>query len=354
MEITSEQVLQLLTRITHPATGKNIVSMGMVQDLTIEAENIGFVLKFQSFNDPLKSSLKNACEQLLKDELKNKYQVKVILQAPVRPIKPVPEKPLSTVKNIIAISSGKGGVGKSTVAANIAVAFAKTGAKTGLIDADIFGPSIPKMLGVEGQRPEMAEINGKEKIMPIEKFGVKILSIGFFVNPSDATIWRGPMASNALKQLMADGHWDGLDYLFLDLPPGTSDIHITISQDIKLTGAVIVSTPQDVALADVVKGINMFRNKGLNVPVLGIIENMAWFTPEELPDNKYYIFGKGGCEKLSKEMNVPLLGQIPIIQSVREDSDNGTPAVLRKDKVAEYFKNIAETIRTEALKASIS
>lgn len=326
--------------------------MGLVQDVNIEGHDINLILKFQTFNDPLKSSLKKACEHILNDEFKNHFAVHVEVDSPLRPVKPVPENPLARVKNIIAISSGKGGVGKSTVAANIAVAFAKTGAKVGLIDADIFGPSIPKMFGVEGERPAMIQKDGKDKIEPIEKYGVKILSIGFFVDPSDATIWRGPMASNALKQMINDGDWDALDYLFIDLPPGTSDIHITISQDIKLTGAIIVSTPQDVALADVIKGINMFRNKGINVPVLGLIENMSWFTPTELPENKYYIFGKGGCEKLSKEMNVPMLGQIPIIQSVREDGDNGSPSVIRKDSTAEYFKNIAEIIRLQALKVS--
>jgi ATP-binding protein involved in chromosome partitioning len=352
MEITREQVQQILSRIIHPSTEKDIVSMGIVNEIRIAGQKINIVLKFQSANDPLKSSLKKACEQILRDELKNSVQIDVEVESPLRPVKPVPENPLSKVKNIIAISSGKGGVGKSTVAANIAVAFAKTGAKVGLIDADIFGPSIPKMFGVEGERPVMIQKDGKDKIVPVEKFGVKILSIGFFVDPADATIWRGPMASNALKQMINDGDWDALDYLFIDLPPGTSDIHITISQDVKLTGAIIVSTPQDVALADVIKGINMFRNKGINVPVLGLIENMSWFTPAELPENKYYIFGKGGCERLSKEMSVPMLGQIPIIQSVREDSDNGSPSVIRKDSTSEYFKNIAQAIRIEVLKIS--
>jgi ATP-binding protein involved in chromosome partitioning len=350
MEFTEQQVLDILKRIIHPSSGQDIVTAGIVQNLTIQNDKIHFKLSFPTFNDPLKSSIKKACEHILNDEFKNRAEITIELSTPAIPEKPLPENPLQKVKNIIAISSGKGGVGKSTVAANLAVAFAKTGAKVGLIDADIFGPSIPKMFGVETEKPLMTKKNGKDKIIPVEKFGVKILSIGFFVNPADATIWRGPMASNALKQLINDGDWDELDYLFIDLPPGTSDIHITISQDVKLTGAIIVSTPQDVALADVVKGINMFRNKGINVPVLGIIENMAWFTPEELPESKYYIFGKGGCSRISLELGVPLLGQIPIIQSVCEDGDRGTPSVIRKDETAEYFKNIAEVIRIETLK----
>jgi ATP-binding protein involved in chromosome partitioning len=354
MEISREQVQQVLSRIIHPSAEKDIVSLGLVNDIQVSGTEIKIVLKFQSFNDPMKSSLKRACEHILNDEFQRKYTISVEIDSPQPPTKPEPENPLAKVKNIIAISSGKGGVGKSTVAANIAVAFAKSGAKVGLIDADIFGPSIPKMFGVEGEKPLMISKEGKDKIEPVEKYGVKILSIGFFVDPADATIWRGPMASNALKQMINDGDWNALDYLFIDLPPGTSDIHITISQDIKLTGAIIVSTPQDIALADVRKGINMFRNKGINVPVLGIIENMSWFTPAELPENKYYIFGKGGCQRLSLEMNVPLLGQIPIIQSVREDGDNGSPSVIRKDSVAEYFKNIAEAIRIAALKASFT
>ena len=352
MDITREQVQNILKRIIHPSAEKDIVSMGLVQNIRISGQKLSFSLKFQSFNDPLKSSLKKACEQLLRDEFGNDVEIAIEVESPLRPVKAEPENPLAKVKNIMAISSGKGGVGKSTVAANIAVAFAATGAKVGLIDADIFGPSIPKMFNVEGERPVMVQKEGKDKIVPIEKFGVKILSIGFFVDPADATIWRGPMASNALKQLINDGDWDNLDYLFIDLPPGTSDIHITVSQDVKLTGAIIVSTPQDVALADVTKGINMFRNKGINVPVLGIIENMAWFTPAELPQNKYYIFGKGGCERLAREMNVTLLGQVPIVQSIREDGDNGSPSVIRKDGTAEYFKNIAQAIRIEALKVT--
>lgn len=352
MAYTTEQVESILKRIIHPSSEQDIVSMGLVKNVTINDNNISFDLSFQAFNDPLKSSLKKASEQILKEELGDSVNLDINLVTPIRPATVKPEAPLSKVKNIIAVSSGKGGVGKSTVAVNLASAFAATGAKVGIIDADIFGPSIPKMLGIEDAKPSLTQKEGKDKIIPIEKYGLKILSIGFFVDKQDATIWRGPMASNALKQLMTDGDWDGLDYLFIDLPPGTSDIHITISQDIKLTGAIIVSTPQEVALADVVKGINMFRNKGMEVPILGLIENMAWFTPEELPNNKYYIFGKEGCQRIAKEMNVPFLGSIPIIQSIREDGDNGTPSVLNKNFTAEYFKNLAQAIHVEVLKAN--
>jgi ATP-binding protein involved in chromosome partitioning len=350
MAISNQQIESILKRIIHPSSEKDIVSMGLVQNIKIEGNNIGFELSFATFNDPLKNSLKRACERILKEEIEDVGDINVKVVTQVKPIPPRPSDPLEDIKHIIAISSGKGGVGKSTVAANLAVAFANTGAKVGLIDADVFGPSIPKMFGIEEEKPYMTKKNGIDKIVPIEKYGVKLLSIGLFVDPKDATIWRGPMASNALKQMVTDGDWEGLDYLFIDLPPGTSDIHITVSQDIKLTGAIIVSTPQDVALADVIKGINMFRNKGIEVPVLGLIENMAWFTPEELPDNKYYIFGTGGCQRLSEEMGVPLLGQIPLIQSIRENGDQGTPSVLNKDLTSNYFKDIAQAIRIEALK----
>lgn len=350
MALSVKQIENVLKRIIHPSAEKDIISMGLVKNLNIENNNVYFELSFSAFNDPLKNSLKRACEQVLKDEVKNIGEINIKVVTQVKPILNKPSDPLKDIRNIIAVSSGKGGVGKSTVAANLAVAFANTGAKVGLIDADVFGPSIPKMFGVEDEKPYMIKKDDKDKIVPVEKHGVKLLSIGFFVNREDATIWRGPMASNALKQMVNDGDWEGLDYLFIDLPPGTSDIHITVSQEIKLTGAIIVSTPQEVALADVIKGINMFRNEGIGIPVLGLIENMAWFTPAELPENKYFIFGKGGCQKLSDEMNVPLLGQIPLIQSIRESGDNGTPSVLLKDLTSNYFKDIAQAIRTEVLK----
>ena len=351
MQVSNDQVNQVLKSIIHPSSGVDIVSMNIVSGISVDSRKISVELTFPAFNDPLKSSIKKACELKLKDEFNNGFEVEVQVITPVKPQVPKEEREiLPGVKNIIAVASGKGGVGKSTVATNLAIAFAHTGAKTGLIDADIFGPSIPKMLGLEMERPAVINKNGRDVIVPAERFDVKTLSIGFFVDPEDATVWRGPMASNALKQLMSDADWGELDYLFIDLPPGTSDIHLTLVQTVPVTGAVIVSTPQPVALADAVKGINMFKNDTINVPVLGLIENMSWFTPEELPENKYFIFGKNGCKELAKRMNIPLLGQIPIVQSVREGGDTGEPVVLAKQKVSEEFKSIAEKLRIEVLK----
>ena len=251
------------------------------------------------------------------------------------------------VKNIIAVSSGKGGVGKSTVSANLAIALAKLGYKVGLLDTDIFGPSMPKMFGVEESKPYAVEKDGRQLICPIEKYGVKLLSIGFFVNPDTATLWRGGMATNALKQLIADADWGELDYFILDTPPGTSDIHLTLLQTLSITGAIIVSTPQNVALADARKGIDMYTNDKVNVPILGLVENMAWFTPAELPGNKYYIFGKDGCKNLAQEMKVPLLAQIPIVQSICENGDSGTPAALNVDTMTgQAFINLAQAVVT--------
>jgi ATP-binding protein involved in chromosome partitioning len=351
MNLNEQQIIEALQSIQHPSTGKDIVSMGLVQNIVLSGNGASFDLNFPSANDPLKASIKKACEQILKKKFGQSFQAEISIKTVNKNGAALDAIPLlSAVKNIIAIASGKGGVGKSTVAANLAVAFGISGAKVGLIDADIFGPSIPKMLGVENQKPTFIHRDGKDLIVPVEKYGIKILSIGFFVNPEDATIWRGPMASNALKQLITDTDWGELDYLFVDLPPGTSDVHLTLVQTVPVTGAVIVSTPQDVALADVIKGINMFRNETISVPVLGLIENMSWFTPEELPGNKYYIFGKEGCLKLAEKLGIPLLGQIPLIQSIREGSDEGVPIVVSKNQASEPYKMIAERLRVEIIK----
>ena len=351
MEFTREEVLSVLKTIVHPSSGIDIVTMNIVTDVVTEKDKLFLELTFPSVNDPLKSSIKKACEIALKEKFSEKIAIDIQVKTAMKPIVPKAEREiLPGVKNIIAVASGKGGVGKSTVATNLAIAFAHSGAKTGLIDADIFGPSIPKMLGLENERPGVIKKDGKDLIVPAEKYGIKTLSIGFFVNPEDATVWRGPMASNALKQLITDADWGELDYLFVDLPPGTSDIHLTLVQTVPVTGAVIVSTPQPVALSDAVKGINMFQNKTINVPVLGIIENMSWFTPEELPGNKYYIFGRNGCVELAEKLDIPLLGQIPIVQSVREGGDKGEPVILLKQGVSEQFKQAAGNLRIQVLK----
>ncbi|NBC82713.1 MAG: P-loop NTPase [Bacteroidetes bacterium] len=342
MAVDRESVLDILSMVRHPQEGNDIVSLDLVKDLEIENNNIKFNLYFKAFNDPLKNSIKKAAERALKQKLGDDIAIDIKITAAARPQPPKEPQVLPHVKNIVAIASGKGGVGKSTVAANLAVTFAQQGYATGLIDADIFGPSIPKMFGVEGEKPYAHRVDNKDLIIPIQKYGVKMLSIGFFVPATDATIWRGPMATNALKQLMTDSDWGELDYMFIDLPPGTSDIHLTLVQTVAVTGAIIVSTPQNVALADAIKGISMFSSENINVPVLGLIENMAWFTPEELPNNKYYLFGKEGCKKLADEMNVPLLGQIPIVQGIREGGDDGMPASLDKELVGEAFKNITQ------------
>jgi len=340
MAINREKILDALAQVRHPQEGNDIVSLEIVKDIEVNNNQIKVQLHFKKFNDPLKNAVKKGVEKTLKSTFGDDISLEVEITSAIRPAAPSAPKVLDGAKNIIAVASGKGGVGKSTVAANLAVSFAKKGYKVGLIDADIFGPSIPKMFGVENEKPYAHKVDNKDLIIPIEKFGVKMLSIGFFVNADDATIWRGPMASNALKQLMTDADWGTLDYMFVDLPPGTSDIHLTLVQTVAVTGAVIVSTPQQVALADAIKGINMFRSDNIKVPVLGLIENMAWFTPEELPNNKYYIFGKEGCKKLAEDLDIPLLGQVPIVQGIREAGDNGQPAVMNQPQVEEAYGEI--------------
>ena len=350
MPTTEQAINTILADIKHPEHAKDIVSLGMLKELVISENQISFTLSLLKSNDPFASSIKKACVKALQNKLGDKMAVNITVNAPAvqsKKMKYKEQASVSKVKNIIAISSGKGGVGKSTVAVNLAVAVAKTGAQVGLIDADIFGPSIPKMLGTEGVKPEVIKDDDLELIQPVEKYGVKHLSIGYFVNPNDALVWRGPMATNALRQLIHHGSWGELDYLLIDLPPGTSDIHLTLVQEVALTGAVIVSTPQDVALADAIKGISMFTGKSVNVPVLGLVENMAWFTPEELPDNRYYIFGKDGCKKLAERMRLPLLGQIPIVQSIREGGDSGEPVAFSDGILGSAFSDLASSFITE-------
>ena len=347
MAIYPKLILDALSTVRYPGTGKNIVEAGMVDDnIRIDGNKVSFSLIFEKPTDPFMKSVVKAAETAILTyvgedvEIAGNISVTTVQQA-----RPEVGKLLPQVKNIIAISSGKGGVGKSTVAANLAVALAKLGYKVGLLDADIFGPSMPKMFQVEDARPYAEMIDGRELIVPIEKYGVKLLSIGFFVNPDQATLWRGGMASNALKQLIGDAAWGDLDYFLIDLPPGTSDIHLTVVQTLAVTGAVVVSTPQQVALADARKGINMFTNEKVNVPILGLVENMAWFTPAELPQNRYYIFGKEGAKKLAAEMKVPLIGQTPIVQSICEGGDDGKPVALNEDTVTgQAFIQLAEEL----------
>jgi ATP-binding protein involved in chromosome partitioning len=347
MAFYPQLILDALKHVRYPGTGTDIVSGGMVDDdIRIDGNKISFSLLLEKPNDPFAKSLVKAAEQAIltyagaEAEIKGNISVNFKITQQEEPLKALPQ-----VKNIIAVFSGKGGVGKSTVSSNLAVALAQQGYKTGLLDADIFGPSIPKMFGLEHARPLLDEINGREIIRPEEKYNVKMLSIGFFVSPENAVLWRGGMASNALKQLITDANWGELDYFIIDLPPGTSDIHLTLVQTLAITGAVVVTTPQDVALADARKGISMFVGEKVNVPILGLIENMAWFTPAELPQHKYYIFGKDGGKKLAEELNIPLLGQIPIVQSIRESGDDGHPIACNTTSIAGLaFAELAQQV----------
>ena len=328
MTIYPKLIHDALATVRYPGNGKSIMENEMLEDdLRIDGMKVSFSLIFEKETDPFKKSVVKAAEAAIKTFVHPDVEVTIGTKAKTA-LPPEPDKLLPGVKNIIAVSSGKGGVGKSTVTANLAIGLAKLGYRVGLLDTDIFGPSMPKMFGVEEERPYAVQVEGRDLIVPVEKYGVKLLSIGFFVNPNEATLWRGGMASNALKQLISDVQWGDLDYFILDTPPGTSDIHLTLLQTLGITGAIIVSTPQQVALADARKGISMYLNEKVNVPILGLVENMAWFTPAELPENKYYIFGKEGGKQLAEELNVPLLAQIPLIQSVCETGDKGEPAVL--------------------------
>lgn len=338
--IVPKNVTDVLRQVNYPGSNQDIVSMDMVQEIRIAGRKVSFSLVFQRSNDPNIGLLIETCEEVIVRELGPDVEIRGNIAA--KAIHQMERPVLPGVKNIIAVASGKGGVGKSTVAVNLAVALAKMGAGVGLIDADIFGPSIPKMFGAEKLQPTGDKVDGREVIQPVVQYGVKILSIGFFVAVEDALVWRGPMASNALKQLITQGNWGELDYLLIDLPPGTSDIHLSLVQTVPVTGVIIVTTPQDVALADVIKGVNMFRSKTIDVPVLGLVENMAWFTPEELPENKYYIFGKDGGKKLAGQMDLPLLGQIPLVQGIREGGDAGRPvAVDESSPVGKAFLDLA-------------
>lgn len=335
-----QQIIDALRHVRYPGNGKDLIESGMLEDdIRISGFEVSFSLIFQKENDPFLKSVVKAAEVAVKTYVDPNAAVTIHTKFPKQTTPKKDDNPLSKVKNIIAVSSGKGGVGKSTVAANLAIALSERGYSVGLLDADIHGPSQPKMFNVEAARPVMTVVDGRELIEPVEQYGVRLLSIGFFVDPDNAVVWRGGLASNAIKQLLTEADWGALDYLLIDLPPGTSDIHLTVVQTVQLTGAIVVTTPQPVALVDAKKGVDMFRNEHVAVPVIGIIENMAWFTPQELPQNRYYIFGKDGGKHLAQELGVPLLGQIPLVESIRQAADDGTPVTLQQGHPAAAFYN---------------
>lgn len=347
MTLYPKLITDVLTTVTYPGTKKNIVESGMVaDDIRIDGMKVRITLQFPRETDPFLKSTVKSVEAAIHYKISKEVEVEILTEFASKP-RPEVGKLLPDVKNIVAVSSGKGGVGKSTVAVNLAIALSKLGYSVGLLDTDIFGPSIPKMFHEEEARPYAVRVDGRDLIEPVGKYGIKVLSLGFFVNAETATLWRGAMASNALKQLIADANWGELDYLILDTPPGTSDIHLTLLQTLAITGAVIVSTPQSVALADARKGIDMYLNEKVDVPILGLVENMAWFTPAELPNNKYYIFGKEGCKQLAQEMGIPLLAQIPLVQGIREGGDEGMPVALRTDTMSgQAFLSFAQAVVT--------
>ena len=339
-------ILDALSKVRYPGTGKDIVSSGMVaDDIRIDGNKVSFSLIFDKPTDPFIKSLVKSAEAAILTFISEEVDIKGNISTIIRnPVAPKQENPLPGVKNIIGVSSGKGGVGKSTIAANLAVALAQLGYKVGLLDADIFGPSTPKMFGVESAQLYMEKVNERDMILPIEKYGVKLLSIGFLVDPDKAVLWRGGMASNALKQLITEANWGELDYFVIDMPPGTSDIHLTLVQTLAITGAIVVSTPQEVALADARKGISMFQSDQVNVPILGLVENMSWFTPAAHPDEQYFIFGKDGGKNLAEKLQVPLLGQIPLVASICRGGDDGTPVVLQNSVSGAAFFNLARSV----------
>ena len=353
MGFKKQDIYKALEKITAPGEGKNMVESNAVKNVVVFGKEV--IVDIVINNPTLQAKKKTEVEimKIIHEEVDQKIDVKVNIKAEVavKPVDTINGKEIPGVKNIIAVASGKGGVGKSTITANLAVSLAQMGFQVGILDADVYGPSMPIMFGVAGERPLSVEVNGTSKMKPIESYGVKLLSLGFFTDPNQAVIWRGAMASKALNQMIFDADWGELDFLLVDLPPGTGDIHLSMVQAVPITGAVIVSTPQNIALADAKKGVAMFQQKNINVPVLGIVENMSYFTPEELPDNKYYIFGKDGAKDLAKDLGTALLGEIPLVQSIRESGDVGHPVALQEDSILEKaFNDTTKNVLTELVK----
>lgn len=347
-----QKIRELLGTVIHPETERDIVESGFIEHLAATDERITVVLRFTKTRDPFASKIRNRTEQLLRDSFPGR-DILVVVKEGGQPPRPEPKLKSSAdgIARVIAIASGKGGVGKSTVTANLAVALRNMGFRVGILDADIYGPSQPKMFGTEGYAPDAVEEDGTDRIVPAEAMDIKLMSIGFFIKPTDALLWRGAMATNALKQMIHQTKWGTLDFLLADLPPGTGDIHLSIISELKIDAAVIVSTPQQIAVADVVRGVEMFRNPNVNIPVAGIIENMAYFTPEELPDNRYYLFGKGGARRFAEEQGVEFLGEIPIVQSIMEGSDEGRPAAGIDPRVENRYREIAERVVGNVMKS---
>ena len=355
--MTESDILKALSNVIEPDLGKDLVTLNMVKDIVIEGDKVGFTVVLTTPACPLKDVIKNACINAVHLLVNKRADVHIKFTANTNSARKTNDAVLPGVKNIIAVVSGKGGVGKSTVATNLALALAQGGASVGLMDADIYGPSAPIMFGVRGERPLMKDNNGKGMIIPLEKFGIKLMSIGLLVDEKQAIVWRGPMASSAIRQFVTDVEWGDLDYLVIDMPPGTGDIHLTLVQTVPVTGVVVVTTPQPVALADAKKAIAMFGQAQIKVPIIGIVENMSWFTPAELPENKYYIFGKEGGKKMADEFDIPFLGQIPIVQGIREGGDTGVPAMMNDDEITKkaFWGFAGNAVRSIAMRnASIS
>jgi ATP-binding protein involved in chromosome partitioning len=346
-----EDILNALRTVQEPDLKKDLVTLNMVRDISREGNKVSFTIVLTTPACPMKELMKRDCINALKQHISEELEVEVNFTSNTSSMRVDLNAVLPGVKNIITVVSGKGGVGKSTVAANLALALAQQGASVGLMDADIYGPSVPIMFGVRGQRPLMMDVEGKDKIVPLEQYGIKLISIGLLVDEKSAVVWRGPMASSAIRQFVTDVHWGELDYLIIDMPPGTGDIHLTLVQTIPVTGAVVVTTPQDVALADAKKAIAMFGQAQINVPIIGLVENMAWFTPAELPESKYYIFGKDGGKNLADQLDLNFLGQIPIVQSIREGGDKGVPVMVGDDQISKdaFLAFASDTIRAIAI-----